>query len=264
VLMNGRRIRGGRARGKALSCDSPLSFLGGVDTSDGKVLDRECCLHGTSVAGKILCFPHGRGSTVGSYALYQLKLKGVAPTAIVNRSAEAIVATGAIMSEIPMVDGIDVSVIANDDTVRIDADRGTVELPDVSERHVVTCILRNRGEILILRRSDKVGSYRGRWAGVSGFIEEGESDEEAAWREMGEELGLRKAKLSARAPARSFRHDEVVWTVHPFLLDVRSRELTTDWEHDSYAWIRPRELGRYATVPGLDVVLRSLIGDPSP
>lgn len=262
--MRGRRIRAGRARGRALACDTPLSFLGGVDPSTGVILDADCGLSGSSVRGKILCFPYGRGSTVGSYAMYQMKLNGVAPKAIVNRSAEAIVATGAIMSQIPMVDGVDVSVIRSGDTLSVDAEKGVVEVVGVSERHVVTCILRNRGRILVLRRSDKVGSYQGQWAGVSGFIEEGESDEDAARREIAEEIGLRKAKLSNRTPARSFRHDDVVWTVHPFLFDVDSRDVTTDWEHDAYAWIRSEELKAYGTVPGLDAVVRSLLGRPSP
>ena len=262
--MKGRRIRVGRATGRALTCTSPLSFLGGVDPSSGKILDPECGARGATVSGKILCFPHGRGSTVGSYSMYQLKLNGAAPKAIVNMSAEAIVATGAIMAGIPMVDGIDVSLVTSGDRVVVDADCGTVELPGVTERHVVTCILRNKGRVLILRRSDKVGSYQGRWAGVSGFIEEGESDEEAARREMSEETDTRSARLSARASPRSFRHNDLVWTVHPFLFDVRSPRLTTDWEHDDHAWITPDELVGYDTVPGLAEVFRSLGIDTSP
>ena len=262
--MKGRRIRPGRATGKALACTSPLSFLGGVDPSSGKILDPECNARDVSVSGKILCFPHGRGSTVGSYSMYQLKLNGFAPKAIVNRSAEAIVATGAIMAGIPMVDGIDVSLVTSGDRIVVDADRGTVELPGVIERHVVTCILRSKGRVLILRRSEKVGSYQGRWAGVSGFIEEGESDEEAARREMAEETDTRGARLSGRASPRSFRHDNLVWTVHPFLFDVRSPRVTTDWEHDDHAWITPDELVRYDTVPGLAEVIRSLGVGTSP
>ena len=262
--MKGRRIRAGSAAGRALSCATPLSFLGGIDPSSGKILDPDCGSKGATVSGKILCFPHGRGSTVGSYSMYQLKLNGVAPRAIVNRSAEAIVATGAIMAEIPMVDGIDVSLISSGDRIIVDADKGTVEVPGVDERHVVTCILRNKGRVLVLRRSDEVGSYRGCWAGVSGFVEKGESDEEAAWREIAEETDMRDAKLSGRAPAKSFRFNDLVWTVHPFLFDVKTRKITTDWEHDDHAWIVPSHLSRYDTVPGLGEVMRSLGIDTSP
>jgi predicted aconitase with swiveling domain/8-oxo-dGTP pyrophosphatase MutT (NUDIX family) len=228
------------------------------------VLDPDCGLAGRTVRGRILCFPFGRGSTVGSYAMYQLKLNGAAPKAIVNRSAEAIVATGAIMSDIPMVDGIDVSIITTGDKVMVDAGKGTVELPGVTEKHVVTCIVRNRGRILILRRSDKVGSYRGKWAGVSGFIEAGEGDEEAARREMAEEIGAKRARLSKKMPAKSFRHDDIVWTVHPFLFDVSARAVATDWEHDTYAWVLPDELEDYQTVPGLRTVVMDLLQPTSP
>ena len=241
-----------------------MSFLGGVDTSNGIVLDPACTLIGESVRGRILCFPFGIGSTVGSYAMYQLKLNKVAPRAIINRSAEPIVATGAIMSDIPMVDNIDISLISNGDRVTVNAADGTVELRDVTERHVVTCILRNRGRMLILKRSDKVGSYQGSWAGVSGFIEKDESDEEAARREIVEETGVTMARLSKRVPARSFRHDDCVWTVHPFLFDVSSRTVNIDWEHDAYAWIAPAELKEYSTVPGLHAVMNDLLEPTNP
>jgi len=236
-----------------------LSFLGGVDTSNGIILDPECPLIGESVRGRILCFPFGIGSTVGSYAIYQLKLNKVAPRAIINQSAEPIVATGAIMSEIPMVDNIDISLIATGDRVAVNAADGTVELRDVTERHVVTSILRNRGRILILKRSDKVGSYRGSWAGVSGFVEKDETYEEAARREIVEETGLGKVRFSRMTPSRSFRDDDSVWTIHPFLFDVSSRKVSIDWEHDAYAWIVPDELKEYSTVPGLHAVIKNLL-----
>ncbi len=214
--------------------------------------------------GRILCFPFGIGSTVGSYAMYQLKLNKVAPRAIINRSAEAIVATGAIMSEIPMVDNVDTSLIKSGDRVVVDAANGTVEIRDVTERHVVTSILRNRGRVLILKRSDKVGSYRGSWAGVSGFVEKDEGDEEAARREIVEETRFTNARLSRRVPARGFRHNDSVWTVHPFLFDVSSRDVSIDWEHEAYAWILPGELKDYTTVPGLGAVMNDLLSRTSP
>lgn len=195
--------------------------------------------------------------------MYQLKLNEVAPKAIINRSAEPIVATGAIMSEIPMVDDIDISLISTDDRVAVNAADGTVELLDVTERHVVTSILRNRGRILILKRSDKVGSYRGSWAGVSGFVEKNETYEETARREIVEETGLGDVHLSGRSSARSFRDDDNVWTVHPYLFDVSSRTVTIDWEHDDCAWIAPGELKKYSTVPGLHAVIKNLLEQTS-
>lgn len=212
------------------------------------------------MAGAVLCFPYGKGSTVGSYSMYQLRVNGLAPAAIVNSSAEPIVATGAIMSGIPMVDGVDVSLIRTRDRVLVDADRATVELRDVPERDVVTDILRHKGRILLLQRSGKVGSYRGQWAGVSGYIEPGESPEAAARRELKEELGSTTARLVRSLAPQSFRDGDVVWTVHAFLFDARSAEVKVDWEHQAYEWVLPEDVSRYATVPGLQKLVCGLLG----
>lgn len=243
-----------------MSFQTPLSFLGGIDPSTGLVLDPECECRGESVAGSVLCFPYGKGSTVGSYSMYQLKVNGRAPSAIVNSTAEPIVATGAIMSGIPMVDGVDVSLIRTGDEVSVDADGGMVELLDVPERLVVTDILRFKGRILLLQRSDEVGSYRGQWAGVSGFIEEGESPEEAADRELEEEVGVKGVRRTKAAGPQRFRDGDVVWTVHAFLYDVRSDKVRMDWEHKRCEWVPPEEISRYPTVPGLQKVVWKLLG----
>ena len=80
-----------------------LSFLGGVDPQTGIVIEKGHPLFGKSVKGTVLVFPGGKGSTVGSYVIYQLKKNGVAPAAMINVRAEPIVAVGAIISEIPLV-----------------------------------------------------------------------------------------------------------------------------------------------------------------
>jgi len=254
-----RRIRGGRARGEALVCRSPLSFLGGIDTSTGKVLDPDCELEGRSVAGSVLCFPFGKGSTVGSYSMYQLRLNRLSPAGIVNESAETIVATGAIISGIPMVDKVDISLLMTGDDVRMDADEGVLEIMGIAERHVVTSILRKGRAILLLQRSSGVGSYRGQWAGVSGFIERGEDDEAAARREILEEVGTEDVLLRCRTEPQRFRDGDTVWVVHPFLFDLRAKEVRIDWEHQKYEWVLPQDIGGYFTVPGLQQVVLKLL-----
>jgi len=107
----GRVIYEGRAEGVALVSSSPLSFYGGVNPDTGEVVERGHELKGQSVKGKVLVFPYGKGSTVGSYVLYRLAKKGAAPAAIVNLRCETIVAVGAIISEIPCVDMIDIGKI---------------------------------------------------------------------------------------------------------------------------------------------------------
>ena len=128
LKLTGRRVFRGRARGKALVCNKPLSFLGGVDPLTGIVQDTDQAVRGESVADRILVFPRGRGSTVGSYVIYELKCNGLAPAGIVNAEAEPIIATGAIMSGIPMVDRIDIAKIPQGAFVELDADAAIVNV----------------------------------------------------------------------------------------------------------------------------------------
>jgi predicted aconitase with swiveling domain len=120
--MKGRVIYKGIAEGEALTTTQPISFYGGVDPNTGEVIEKSHELQGKSVKGKVLVFPNGKGSTVGSYTLYRMKKNGTAPAAIVNKECETIVAVGAIISEIPCVDHVDVSKIKTGDIVRIEND----------------------------------------------------------------------------------------------------------------------------------------------
>lgn len=125
MKLKGRAIFEGKAEGRALVSSSPVSFYGGVNPDTGEIVERGSELAGQSVKGRVLVFPHGKGSTVGSYVLYRLAKNGVAPCAIVNAKCETIVAVGAIISEIPCVDMVDVSKIKPDAPVRVDG--ATVE-----------------------------------------------------------------------------------------------------------------------------------------
>jgi len=118
--LKGRIISKGVALGEALSTTMPISFYGGVDPETSEILEKGHELQGKQIKGKILVFPNGKGSTVGSYTLYRLKKGGVAPAGIINRDCETVVAVGAIISEIPCVDEIDISKIETGDTVRIE------------------------------------------------------------------------------------------------------------------------------------------------
>ena len=123
----GRVIRQGTARGMALVSREPVGFLGGVDPESGIVIESGHDLQGQSVSGRILVFPTGKGSTVGSYTLYRMARAGTAPAAIINAESEAIVAVGAIIAGIPMVDQVDISQIEDGDRVRISGRKVIVE-----------------------------------------------------------------------------------------------------------------------------------------
>ncbi|TET25098.1 MAG: DUF126 domain-containing protein [Candidatus Bathyarchaeum sp.] len=118
--LKGRIISKGIAEGEALTTTQPISFYGGVDPETSEILEKGHELQGKRIKGKILVFPTGKGSTVGSYTLYRLKKGGVAPAGIINRECETVVAVGAIISEIPCVDEVDISQIKTGDTVRIE------------------------------------------------------------------------------------------------------------------------------------------------
>src|SRR4030067_2951700 len=125
--MKGRIIYKGTGEGEALTTTQPISFYGGVDPNTGIVIEKGHELQGQSVKGKVLVFPTGKGSTVGSYTLYRMKRNGTAPAGIVNKESETVIAVGAIISEIPCVDSVDISRIKTGETVRIENDGVTVQ-----------------------------------------------------------------------------------------------------------------------------------------
>jgi len=108
ATLKGRVIVEGKRIARALVSAKPISFLGGVDPADGRIVEKNQDLCGECIKNKVLCFPHGHGSTVGSYVLYSLAKKGLAPCAIVNQTADPVVVVGAIIANIPMVDQIDI------------------------------------------------------------------------------------------------------------------------------------------------------------
>ncbi len=122
IRLTGRVIRSGQAEGEALVSPAAIGFLGGVDPDTGIVLDPGHPLQGQSIAGKILVFPHGKGSTVGSYTILRLARAGAAPLAMINSSSEAITAVGAIIADIPMIDQIDIGLIQTGNRVRVDGE----------------------------------------------------------------------------------------------------------------------------------------------
>ena len=123
----GRAIFKGCAEGETLVTRMGISFFGGVDPDTGIVVERGHELEGQSISGKVLVFPTGKGSTVGSYTLYRLKRNGKAPAAIVNAECETITAVGCIIAEIPCVDHIPLDQLQTGLHVTVDAGVGVVE-----------------------------------------------------------------------------------------------------------------------------------------
>ena len=125
-------------------------------------------------------------------------------------------------------------------------------MQDLEEKRVVACFLRHRGEVLLLRRSEQVGSYRGRWGAVSGYVEE--TPEETAHREIEEETGLGRAVRLVRRGEPFAVKDTALgtrWIVHPFLFDSAHRDLRLDWETTQAVWTSPTDILYRDTVPQL-------------
>ena len=128
MKLHGRSIYPGAAQAVSLVTNMGISFFGGVDPDTGIVMEKGHELEGLSVAGKVLVFPSGKGSTVGSYTLYRMSKNGVAPAAIINTQCEAITAVGCILGELPCIDQVDISEIASGMTLRVDGTLGEIEI----------------------------------------------------------------------------------------------------------------------------------------
>ena len=128
MKLTGRKIFKGKASGEALVTSDSISFYGGVDPDNGVVVEKGHELEGISINDKILVFPSGKGSTVGSYVIYQMAKTGKGPKALVLNDCEAIVAVGTIISELPCVDQIDVTKIETGMQLEVDGDNALVEI----------------------------------------------------------------------------------------------------------------------------------------
>ena len=131
MILRGRKVVGGTAEGEALVSRDSVSFYGGVDPDSGVINEPGHACYGKSVAGKVFVFPTGKGSTVGSYVIYRMKKQGTAPAAIINIETEAILATGCVISSIPLVDKLDgdpLKTIRTGMMLRVLGDEGLVEL----------------------------------------------------------------------------------------------------------------------------------------
>jgi 8-oxo-dGTP pyrophosphatase MutT (NUDIX family) len=133
--------------------------------------------------------------------------------------------------------------------------------PKPPEQHVVTCFLQFDSKILILKRSDKVRTHKRKWAGVSGYIESGETDSETALKEIREETGLTadSVELIRKGEPIHVQDGMRVWIVHPFLFKANTNKITIDWEHTEYRWIAPDELKNFNFVVFLNHALSAVI-----
>ncbi len=133
IIIKCRTLVEGEVEGLALVTKEPISFYGGVDPETGVVIDKSHPLYGKKISGRILFFPYGKGSTVGSYIIYRLAKKGLAPLAIVNVRSEPIILIGCLLSSIPLVDKVNMKyfdIVKDNSKVKVIAKReyGLIEV----------------------------------------------------------------------------------------------------------------------------------------
>lgn len=137
LVLHGRKVVPGKAAGDAVVCTEAISFNGGVNNVTGVVSEEGHSLKGVSIAGKVLVYTTGKGSTGGSYKIYDMSVRRTAPVAFVQVAAEPITAIGAIMGGLPVMDSFDQDptlVIETGDYVEVDADGGIVTVMKRAER----------------------------------------------------------------------------------------------------------------------------------
>ena len=255
VIFNGRSISVGKAKGEVIKLDEPLSFLGGVDGSTGELRVRE-----GNVAGKILVFPKGKGSTVGSFVMYDLMVHGKAPAAVINESAETIVATGAVISSIPMVDMIpSVRLFEDGDMVTVDGNAGTVEIEDIVFKEVVSSVVSNGERCILEKRFDTSHSYPGCWSLVAGKIEKGETPIESAKREILEETGIKVGEPLGTMDPLYVREGKVLFKVYPFHFDSNGQEPILNEENEKYTWASIEDAEKLKTVSDTVLVMKTFL-----
>lgn len=128
MIIHGRSIHPGYIEGIALVTHMKISFYGGIDPENGMVLENGHSLFGQSIAGKILIFPTGKGSTVGSYTLYRLSKNGAAPLAIINSECEPITAIGCILGNIPCMDQVSLDRFCTGMKLKVDTNQAIIHM----------------------------------------------------------------------------------------------------------------------------------------
>ncbi|HTT15181.1 MAG TPA: NUDIX domain-containing protein [Thermoplasmata archaeon] len=219
----------GRAVGRVHLVDDPLAWSSDRD-GGGDVLSLPS-----------LWWPPGEPLPAGARAVL---LQGVPETI---RADEVVV---------PTLAGVDADLLREGETVAVDGDAGAFRIDGVEEIEVVTVFLqRSDGAILLLQRSDRVGSFQGHWAGVSGFLEDPTPIDQAL-REVREETGLGTDALRVAAAGTPVlaRDGAKVFVVHPFRFRADRTDVRLDWEHTRAEWVDPSEIRRRPTVPKLDRV----------
>lgn len=261
MRIHARRVSDGIVRGKVAKSTAPLSFLGELDANTGKVENPQSELNGRSVTGTVLVFPEARGSTVGPYVLYGAAKRGTAPLAMVVGKADAIVASAAVLANLPCVSGVDVAMLHDGEEVIVNGAEGSIEIPHVEENRVVTSLLQNeKGQVLLLKQPGTVRTYEGKWGGISGRLEDRDPVAQA-YEVVEAALGLRREDLSpvGKGAVAYAREGGQGFVIHAYLFRTSRGDLRAAKGYSELAWVDPLQRAQYPAVAGLDRAITLLL-----
>lgn len=259
LRIKGRKISKGKIEGSVIKSMIPLS-LDDVSLKTSEVLNPQNKIFGEPIKDRVLVFPYYKGVKGYDNPISKLKDKNLHPKAIVAESLDMKIISDIVNSEIPAMDRIDISLLETGDEMIVNGTNGFVTLKNVTLKNITTSVITLDGKILILKRSDNVGTYKGRWACVSGYVEKGETPDETAIREISEELSLERQdyEFVRKAEVLYARDKETMWAIHPFLFEVKSGSIKLDWEHIQFKWISLEDIGDYTAVPKLKKTIESV------
>ncbi len=255
MRIDGRSISPGVAEATVLKYNEAFSFLGGVIAATGELKVME-----GNIADKIFVFPKGKGSTVGSFVMYDLMVHGKAPAAVVNETAETIVTTGAVISSIPMVDSIDVDILEDGDKVTVNGTEGFIDIHDVKHIRVVSSAIVVGGKVLILKRPETAKSFPSNWSLVAGKIEGEEDIFQAARREIMEETQIVVDEPDVVHEKIYVREGNTIWEVYPLMYFMDSAEPILNKENVAFDWVSEDDLKKVIeTVPETYQVVNTML-----
>ena len=139
---------------------------------------------------------------------------------------------------------------------------GRIDYSNSDTAPVITVFIKHRSKILLMKRSDKVRTYQGKWNAVAGYLDEIKPIREKILEEVKEELGIDESNILSIHIGEPYKFTDTktnkTQIVHPVLMELKEKpEIRLDWEHTEYKWIKPEELKNFDTVPHLDKSLEN-------
>ena len=130
---------------------------------------------------------------------------------------------------------------------------------------VVIVFIKYKNKILLLKRSDKVRTYQGKWNAVAGYLDEVKPIQKKALEEIQEETKIDKENILSIQIRKPYKFNDAkinkTWIIVPVLAELKNKgEIKLDWEHLEYKWIDPNELKNFDVVSNLEESFERAIG----